>query len=86
MAISYIHTQPAQTIWWYTPLLSGIFALIGVSIAQLIVLRLAHKNDLRRSEPELLKQCAEFSAACGRLKERSPLRNPEIETCHASIG
>jgi hypothetical protein len=51
-----------------TPLLSGLFALIGVLIAQGIVLYLARRTDRRRSDPELLKQCAIFSSAVGRLK------------------
>ena len=50
------------------PVLSGVFALIGVSIAQGIVLYLARKNERRRSDPELLKQCATFSSAAGRFK------------------
>src|SRR5258708_15422567 len=66
----------SQQNWWYIPLLSGIFALVGVLIAQGVVLYLARRNDKRRSEPELLRHCAEFSAACGRLKRELSLRNP----------
>ncbi|MCT6736534.1 MULTISPECIES: hypothetical protein [Rhodococcus erythropolis group] len=51
-----------------TALLSGAFALAGVLIAQTIVLLLARRNDRRRSDPELLKQCAKFSSAAGRFK------------------
>lgn len=51
-----------------TPLLSGLFALVGVLIAQGIVLYLARRTDRRRSDPELLKQCAKFSSAAGQLK------------------
>ncbi|MEH3141311.1 MAG: hypothetical protein PGN37_14270 [Mycobacterium kyogaense] len=51
-----------------TALLSGLFALVGVLIAQGIVLYLARKNERRRSDPELLKQCAAFSSAAGRFK------------------
>lgn len=53
-----------------TALLSGLFALIGVLIAQGIVLSLARKNERRRSDPELLKQCAAFSSAVGRFKRQ----------------
>ncbi|WP_027500796.1 hypothetical protein [Rhodococcus sp. UNC363MFTsu5.1] len=49
-------------------LLSGAFALTGVLIAQCIVLLLARRTDRRRSDPELLKQCAKFSSAAGRFK------------------
>lgn len=65
----------SQQPWWYTPLMSGLFAFIGVLIAQGVVLFLAHRNDKRRSEPELLKHCAEFSAACGRLKRELSLKS-----------
>jgi hypothetical protein len=51
-----------------TPLLSGLFALVGVLIAQGIVLYLARRTDRQRSDPELLKQCAKFSSAAGRFK------------------
>jgi hypothetical protein len=51
-----------------TALLSGVFVLAGVLIAQGIVLYLARRTDRRRSDPELLKQCAKFSSAAGRLK------------------
>lgn len=51
-----------------TALLTGSFALTGVLIAQCIVLLLARRNDRRRSDPELLKQCAAFSSAAGRFK------------------
>ena len=51
-----------------TALLSGTFALSGVLIAQFIVLLLARRNDRRRSDPELLSQCAKFSSAAGRFK------------------
>jgi hypothetical protein len=68
------HTWLVQHNWWYIPLLSGIFALVGVLIAQGVVLYLAHRNDKRRSEPELLRHCAEFSAACGKLKRELSLR------------
>jgi hypothetical protein len=57
-----------ETMWWQVPVLTGSFALVGVLIAQSIVLWLARRNDRRRSEPELLKQCAAFSVAAGRLK------------------
>ena len=67
-------TTPQQP-WWSTPLLRGLFALIGVLIAQVVVLYLARRNDMRRSEPELLKHCAEFSAACGRLKRELSLQD-----------
>jgi hypothetical protein len=60
--------------WWYTPLMSGVFALTGVLIAQGVVLRLARRNELRRSEPELLKHCAAFSAACGQIKREIALK------------
>ena len=49
-------------------LISGAVALTGVLIAQSIVLILARRNDRRRSDPELLKQCAAFSSAAGRFK------------------
>ena len=65
----------SQQPWWYTPLISGLFALIGVLIAQGVILCLARRNDKRRSEPELLKHCAEFSAACGRLKRELSLKS-----------
>jgi hypothetical protein len=51
-----------------TALLTGSFALTGVLIAQCIVLLLARRSDRRRSDPELLKQCARFSSAAGRFK------------------
>ena len=51
-----------------TALLSGIFTVTGVLIAQGIVLYLARRTDRRRSDPELLKQCAKFSSAAGRFK------------------
>src|ERR1022692_3564074 len=73
---TFLHTgasQP-QDPWWSTPLLSGLFALVGVLIAQGVVLYLASRNDKRRSEPELLKHCAVFSAACGRLKNELALK------------
>jgi hypothetical protein len=72
-----VSSSPQSSAWWYTPLLSGIFALTGVLIAQLIVLYLARRNDNRRSEPELLKHCATFSAACGELKREFALKRPE---------
>jgi hypothetical protein len=62
--------------WWYTPLLSGVFALIGILIAQGIVLYLARRTDRRRSEPELLRHCANFSAVCGQLKRELALKKP----------
>src|SRR5215212_4079565 len=65
------------TAWWQTPLLAGAFALVGVLIAQSIVLYLARKNDRRRSDSELLKHCALFSAACGRLKRELTYSEPE---------
>lgn len=49
-------------------LLTGTFALTGVLIAQCVVLLLARQNERRRSDPELLKQCAAFSSAAGRFK------------------
>ena len=66
-----------QTSWWYTPLLSG-----GVCACRRIdcsrnISYLAHRNDRRRSEPKLLKQCADFSAACGRLKRELSTKKPE---------
>ena len=54
--------------WWQTPLLAGACALLGVLIAQLVVLRIARRNERNRSEPELLRQCAAFSVATGKLK------------------
>jgi hypothetical protein len=57
--------------------LTGCFALIGVLIAQGVVLYITRRNDKRRSEPELLKHCANFSAACGRLKRELALKKPE---------
>jgi len=60
--------SPATNQWWQTPLLAGAFALVGVLIAQCVVLWLARRNDRNRSEPELLRQCAAFSVATGRLK------------------
>lgn len=51
-----------------TALLSGIFALVGVLIAQTIALTLAWRADRRRSDPELLRQCAWFSSSAGRFK------------------
>ena len=54
--------------WWQTPLLAGAFALLGVLIAQIVVLRIARRNERNRSEPELLRQCAAFSVATGKLK------------------
>jgi hypothetical protein len=54
--------------WWQTPLLAGAFALVGVLIAQGIVLWLARRTERNRSEPELLRQCAAFSVATGKLK------------------
>jgi hypothetical protein len=54
--------------WWQTPLLAGAFALVGVLIAQCVVLWLARRIERNRSEPELLRQCAAFSVATGRLK------------------
>jgi hypothetical protein len=65
----------SQNPWWVTPLLSGAFALVGVLIAQGVVLYLANRNEKRRSEPELLRQCAVFSAACGRLKNELQLKD-----------
>jgi hypothetical protein len=53
-----------------TALLSGVFVLAGVLIAQGIVLYLAGRTDRRRSDPELLKQCAIFSSAVGRFKRQ----------------
>jgi hypothetical protein len=49
-------------------IISAAVALIGVLIAQSIVLILARRNERRRSDPELLKQCAAFSSAAGRFK------------------
>lgn len=66
--------------WWQTPLLTGGFVLVGVLIAQGVVLWLARRNDRNRSEPELLRQCAAFSVATGRLKREfvtSPA-NPDL--------
>jgi hypothetical protein len=63
-----ITEKPATDQWWHTPLLAGAFALIGVLIAQCVVLWLARRNERNRSEPELLRQCAAFSVATGRLK------------------
>ena len=60
------------------PLLSGFFALIGVLIAQCIVLYLARRTDRRRSEPELLRQCAIFSSAAGRFK-REVVTKPRVD-------
>ncbi|SLG36767.1 hypothetical protein [Mycobacteroides abscessus] len=57
-----------------TAVLSGLFALIGVLIAQGVVLFLARKNERRRSDPELLKQCAAFSSAAGRFKREIATR------------
>lgn len=76
MTLGVIADTTSQQRWWYTPLLSGLFALIGVLIAQGVVLYLVRRNDKRRSEPELLKHCAEFSAACGQLKRELSLKDP----------
>jgi hypothetical protein len=78
-------SSSATSNWWYTPLLSGAFALVGVLIAQSIVLYLARRNDSRRSEPELLKHCATFSAACGRIKREFALNSPEERKLDDSI-
>ncbi|MFC8042967.1 hypothetical protein [Nocardia sp. NPDC057353] len=66
-------SPPNPGAWWYAPVLTGIFALIGVLLAQVVVLRIAQRNDRRRSDPELLKQCAAFSSAVGRLKREVSL-------------
>jgi undecaprenyl pyrophosphate synthase len=66
----------ATQTWWWTPVLSGIFALTGVLIAQSIVLYLARRTNRRRSDIELLKHCALFSAACGRLERELALKTP----------
>ncbi|CUR59088.1 hypothetical protein NOCA2570018 [metagenome] len=60
--------ESATDQWWQTPLLAGAFALVGVLIAQCVVLWLARRNERNRSEPELLRQCSAFSVATGRLK------------------
>lgn len=67
-AIHVIVDQTSGPSWWQTPLLAGAFALIGVLIAQAIVLWLARRSERNRSEPELLRQCAAFSVAAGKLK------------------
>lgn len=54
-------------VWWRTPVLTGIFALIGVLIAQCVVLYLALRAERRRADPELLKHCAAFAAAAGHV-------------------
>jgi hypothetical protein len=68
----------SQNPWWLVPVLSGVFALFGVLIAQGVVLYLANRNEKRRSEPELIRQCAIFSSACGRLKNELQLKEPSI--------
>jgi hypothetical protein len=76
----------SQTVWWHTPVLAGVFALVGVLIAQSVALWLARRSDRRRADPELLKQCAAFSAAAGRLKRELALRSdsPDL-SCIADL-
>ncbi|NIL83208.1 hypothetical protein RhoFasGS6_00554 [Rhodococcus fascians] len=68
-----------------TALLSGLFALIGVLIAQGVVLWLARRTEKKRTDPELLKQCAMFSAAAGRFK-RDIATKPRNDWDLSSLG
>jgi hypothetical protein len=54
--------------WWNVPLVSGLAALFGVLLAQGVVLWIYWQNERRRGDPELLRQCASFSVALGKVK------------------
>jgi hypothetical protein len=55
---------------WPIALFSAVAALVGVLIAQLVVLRLHRRDEDKRIDPELLRQCSEFSVAVDEFKQR----------------
>jgi hypothetical protein len=58
----------ANQAWWHVPLLSAAAALVGVLLAQGVVLWIYRQNERRRGDPELLRQCAAFNVALGKVK------------------
>ena len=78
---------------WPTVLFSAVAALVGVLIAQLVVLRIHRRDEERRVDPELLRQCAEFSVAVDVFKQRFHADLPldeawleKLQAAHTSLG
>src|SRR5436190_20833555 len=87
-------TGTSVEVWWHAPLFSAVAALIGVLIAQGVVLWIYRRNEKRRADPELLRHCAEFSAAVGSLKRQLAVETPttrdlsaldQLEIAHDSL-